>query len=510
MGQGVSAILPPLLQRGRLKAAAAALKRLAQGGAPAWEILLWVGRLHERQGRWAEAERAYRKALAAAPPRPADLELELARFLEKRGRLEEAEARLAPLARGGGAPGAVRQTRERLREKIKAAAAAEWTQDFSALLHARRYREAFRLGDTMLQSARGMRGSSFFLWPWARGVSSRPYEAKLRFSREELRRIRWEAGQGGFPRWFAYCRGVLLLALGRKPEGMAEFARIGTRRPGRYACLLQPFVFEKLLAGEVDETIAICRAALRQAPESWWFRCRMAEAFLVRGDVAQGLRAFEAAQRAANAAQKPAVATWQGEALLWLGRYQQALRRLDAAAADGARAWVHCWRGAARLKLGDWRGALADLGRAIARDPQDLEAYVWRGEAYRLLGRLAEARRDLDRAVELDPGYGWAHADRALVRHALGDDAGMAEDFAAVPAEVTGLLRRRLRLRAAGALSPAQMREVLTAALARAKGIRRPEAYLNGIWMGCWPRQAAGGANSRSRRAPSKTTSAIR
>lgn len=526
MAQGVSSTLAPLLRCGRLKAAAAALKRLAQEGAPPWEILLWVGRLHERQGRWAEAERAYRKASAAAsagqapgeagasaPPPDGALELELVRFLEQRGRQEEAEARLALLVRRGGAPRAVRQEWERLREKMqrerleekrekREKIKEEWPRAFSALLHARRYREAFRLGETMLQRPRRMRGFSFFLWPWGHCVSARWSAAKRRFSREELRRIRREAGKGGFPRWFAYCRGVLLLALGGSsvPEGMAEFARIGIRRPGRYACLLQPFVFNKLMAGEVDETIAVCRAVLRQAPGYWWFRCRMAEAYLVQGDVARGLRAFETAESTADAADQPAVATWHGEALLWLGRYRQALDTLDAAAAGGARVWVHCWRGAARLKLGDLRGALADLNRAIARDHQDLEAYVWRGEAYRLRARYPEARRDLDRAVALDPSYGWAHANRALVRHALGDDAGMAEDFAAVPAEVTGLLRGRLGLRESGALSPAQMREVLTAGLARAKGIRRPEAYLNRIWMGRWPRQAAGGASSRARK----------
>ena len=486
MAQGVSSILAPLVSCGRLKAAGAALKRLAQEGAPPWEILLWVGRLHEQRGRWEEAEKAYRKALAAADaargssrPRAGALELEIVRFLEKRGRLEEAESCLALRVKGGGASRDVRRALDRVREKM----GAEWPKIFSALLHARRYREAFRLGDEMLKRSIGMRESPVFLWPWGPRVSARPSEAKRRFSREELGRISREAGGGGFPQWFAYCRGVLLLNSGRISEGMDEFARIGTRRPGRYACLLQPFVFNKLLAGETDETIAICRVVLRQVPGHWWFRCRMAEAFLVRGDVARGLRAFAAAQRAANAEIRPAIATWHGEAFLWLGRYRRALRRLDAAAADGARAWVHCWRGAARLKLGNLRGAVADLDRAIARDPQDLEAFVWRGEAYRLLARYPEARRDLDRAIALDAGYGWAHANRALVRQALGDDAGMAEDFAAVPAAVTGFLRGRLRLRKTGPLRPAQMRKVLTAALAWAKGIRRPEAYLNRIWM---------------------------
>ena len=122
--------MPPLLRRGQTKAAAAALQRLAQDGAPPWEVLLWVGRLHERQGRWEEAEQAYRKALTAAPPEGSGLELELARFLEKRGRLEEAEACLAQRVKGGGASQDARLALVRLREKME----AEWPRAFSALL----------------------------------------------------------------------------------------------------------------------------------------------------------------------------------------------------------------------------------------------------------------------------------------------------------------------------------------------------------------------------------------
>jgi len=148
-----------------------------------------------------------------------------------------------------------------------------------------------------------------------------------------------------------------------------------------------------------------------------------------------------------------------------------AIAKLDEAAGLGTRIWVHCWRGAAYLKLGERGKALADLDAAIEADPQDLEAYVWRGEARRLMGRNAEALRDLDRAIALDPNYAWAYVNRALARGASGDAKGMAADVAMIPDDVVAAPR-----------GPKETRGILEKALERAKGIRRPERYLDAMW----------------------------
>ncbi len=164
----------------------------------------------------------------------------------------------------------------------------------------------------------------------------------------------------------------------------------------------------------------------------------------------------------------------------------------DEAIGIGTNIWVDCWRGGAHLMLGDFRKALADLDQAIDTDPQDLEAHLWRGEAYRLMGRHPEAVRDLDRAIALDIRYGWGYVNRALLRFALGDEQGMAADFAMIPRDVIAAARGVDAAEPGEVPAPEAMRRILESALARAKGIRRPEDYLNRIWMG------------RKRRLPSK------
>lgn len=529
-----------LEMRERFEEAEAQLLRARRLGGPAFEIQLGLGRLREKLGRCAQAEDEFRRAGASRPGSPLPL-IGLARVLIKTGRLAEAEGRLRRALELGAKPGEARlllgqvlasrgrgrSAETQLRRAAgaqpgsivaqlelarfldrsgrrsaaleafrRAAAAAEaadspevrakWPEAFSALLCAGAYDAAFRLGEAMLGRSARMAYANAFLWPWWYGVYSRQSEAKARFCRRELRRLR---GSGAHPHWRAYCRGVLAINLGRDRQARAEYARIRRLPMRRYACLHHPFVAHMMMGGRFAQIDAICRAVLRAVPEYWWFRCRLGESALAQGDRAGGLREFERAQRTPDLVARQSVLTWHGEALLWLGRYRRALVKFRQACALGAQTWVDCWRGAARLKLGDVRAALTDLDRAIARDPQDLEAYVWRGEAYRLSGRNAEALRDLDRAVALDGNYAWAYCNRALVRQTLGDEAGMAADFAAIPSDMTRFLRRRLGFPERGPLSPVRMRAALLAGLDLAKGIRRPESYLNPVWMG---RRASG------------------
>lgn len=482
--------------------------------APAWETLLEKGKAAEKRGRLDEAERAYRGALSANPEFDS-LHREFARFLESCGRLEEsathvsralelgwpreegetALARLKGKSGGGeksnfvlihsfldegkyeGAARAVQDAADRSPEEGEAL----WPDVFSAMLCARRYREAFALGEAMLKRSVRIPFANGFLWPWWHAVSSRGSDAKMRFCSEELKRVSLAARGGGHAVWFAYLRGVLLLGLGRDPEAMAEYAVIKRARSPRYSMMHHAFVMHRLMAGEFEWTIANCRALLKSVPDYWWFHCRMAEALMADGKVDPGLREFErAASLATDVRARRAVTTWHGAALLWAGRYRAALAKLDEGAAIGTKIWVNCWRGAAHLLLGERRKALADLDAAIATDPQDLEAHLWRGEALRLMGRTAEALRDLDRALELDPGYAWARFDRALARDDAGDAKGMAADFAKIPRDLVAALRGPKD----GAPDREEMRAILVSGLKRAKGIRRPERYLDAIWQG--------------------------
>lgn len=440
-----------------------------------WESFLERGRLEEKNGRMALAERAYRRALLANPDF-ASLEREYARFLESRGRAKESEAHLLRAMTLGWPRAEGEETLARLREKSHT-----WPDEFSALLCARKYRAAFRLADAELARTVRLPNANAFLWPWWSKVSSRGSDAKIKFCVSELERVSKAGESGEYPGWFAYCRGVLLIGLGRSEEALAEYERVKALDPARYSLMHHPFVMDRLLARDFKWTIRNCRTLLKHAPEYWWFQCRLAEAYMAGGDIKRGLREFERAAAGASAAMaRQSIMTWHGAALLWAGEYRRALSVLDAAAGLGTRFWVNCWRGGAYLKLGEHEKALADFDRAIEQDPQDLEAHLWRGEAKRLLGRNAAALRDLDRALALDGLYAWGYFNRALVRGAMGDAKGMAADFAMIPAEIIAAIHGPKAV----VTGEKAMRRILEAGLKRAKGIRRPEQYLNSIWMG--------------------------
>jgi len=360
--------------------------------------------------------------------------------------------------------------------------AVVWLRIFSALMCARRYHEAFRLGEEIL--ARDcLSNPNYFLWPWREKVPSRYSEQRFRFCKEELASLRDSARSGEFPHWFALCRGILLGDLNRRQEALREHDLIAALRPARYVWMRHPFVMFPLLAEDYEGTIAICRPALKLMPGAWWIRCRMAEALLLKGDAPGALREFKRAAAGAEAETRNNVLTWHGEALLWLGRYREARDMLDEAVRGGAGLFVFGWRGAARLKLGDFEGALSDLDKAISLDATDLEAFVWRGEAHLRMGRPDEAMADLDRAVAIDGNCWWGYVDRGLTRQALGDEKGLAADYSRVPADVVSSVRADLGL-PEGRLTADAMAKVLEECLKRAKGVRRWEGYLRPLWLG--------------------------
>ncbi len=352
---------------------------------------------------------------------------------------------------------------------------------FSTLLGAGRYESAFRLGERMLDRFGRMPEPQNMVWPWWRKLPRSV--AGPAFAVLELRRLQRAANAGGLPHWFAYCRSILLTQLGRRPAALAEYSFIKSRQTPRYLFMRQPFVVLKLdlEAHALPWVVNACRGMLRHAPGMWELRCRLAEAHLAQGDNGLAHAHFTQAARSAQGAQQRAARAWHGEAFLWLGQYQRAVNLFNEVIAQGPTAYAHAWRGAAYMKLERWDAAHRDLETARLLDAHDPETPLWRGELYRLTGRLPEALHELQGPVR--SGFHWGLYNRALVKYALGDQAGLASDFDKLPGIETAWLRRWLGLPAVGSLTSDNLRRVLETGLAEAKGVRRSEAFLRRLWM---------------------------
>ena len=367
-----------LLYTGRPAKAEALLLRAAaaQATPAAFRLLAHALMVQERA---PEALRVLAAGLAANPD-DASLHYRMARVREAQG--ERAAARAGF-------------------ERFLALTPDSPSPRFDALMALDKFAQAFAEAERMLD-AWSPDDADRLNAPWDDELFHRRAPA---FHRERLRRLEAFGRHPGSP-WPGFYRGLLKIELGRAREAQKEFKRLQRFPACRYGWMRYAagIAFFSESAQRCADAAAEFSAALRSRPDAFWARGRLAEALLCLRREREAFVEFDRAEAGLEGAKAKAhLRAWRGEALLWLGRYAEALEPLDAAVSAGSEL-AFCWRGGARLLLGDHAGAEADLDAAVGLDPGDAEARLWRGELYRRTGRLEEARAELKRASALDAG----------------------------------------------------------------------------------------------------------
>src|SRR5437762_3010249 len=69
-----------------------------------------------------------------------------------------------------------------------------------------------------------------------------------------------------------------------------------------------------------------------------------------------------------------------------------------------------------KSKKGDYKGAEADLSRALEAEPRNVDLLLQLGDAHCSLGEWERSVQDYSRAIEFDPGRWLAHASRGIAR----------------------------------------------------------------------------------------------
>jgi tetratricopeptide (TPR) repeat protein len=212
----------------------------------------------------------------------------------------------------------------------------------------------------------------------------------------------------------------------------------------------------RLRQGWRDDAITDMKAAVRLRPDDWGPHLNLARVYeqakqkdeaekelrrvldrrppplvLADYDAGRGRDLYEAGEYQAAAAACQAALRHQadlplahgylGQALLKLGRHEEAARAFTQYLECGGRPVpdIYRGRGQARMKLGDYLGARDDYTRVIIGHP-DAEIYEYRGWAYFFADAWRPALRDFDEALRLDAERGEAYTGRGLARVMLG------------------------------------------------------------------------------------------
>jgi len=356
---------------------------------------------------------------------------------------------------------------------------AELIHTYIACCTLDKYGQAFETAERII-GAPGRENVLSRLWnPWGDRSSSAPAD----FFSDRLARLARASIKKELEHYRTFFRGVLIFNTGDNGAALREFEKLPDLPPKRYGWMHFPEGWARLYACDYRRALAAFRRSAMSAMSRIPSLGRIAEIHICTGRPALGFAGLRKALETAPARELPGLHAWDGEMRLFTGDYKAAVKALTAGAKLGDDV-AFCWRGAAYAKLGRFKEALEDLDKAVKLFPTDMEARVWRGETLRLAGKYGPALEDLDHVIAARPGYDWAYFNRALVRHALGDNTGMKEDFNRIDGVMIRFLTARLNSGKRKADGADRMRRILEEGCSLAMGNRRDDRYYYPIWMG--------------------------
>jgi tetratricopeptide (TPR) repeat protein len=175
------------------------------------------------------------------------------------------------------------------------------------------------------------------------------------------------------------------------------------------------------LAGEAERVL---RSALAHGPSDYLLQRMLGVVYLSQHRFAEALTAAEQARAVRpEDAWNYAVA---GDALLELGRYEEAFDAFDAVMARRPDAAAYARVAYARELQGDLDGAVRLMGMAAeSTSPHDVEARAWTfaqiGHLHLQQHKLQDAEREFNRAEFTFPGHPYASAGRIRLHIARGE-----------------------------------------------------------------------------------------
>jgi len=445
-----------MIDNGMLKQAGSILKEMESASPENQEIGMARADLLFRQGKTRESLKACR-ALCAAGPRQLKPYFQLAGYLARLG--EETELR-----------GVLRQA-QKMCPLPSRADAEGCLERFYLAIWARDYMEAESLGEIILDERPEQFHQANFGEP--SGFSSS--HCQIGGVDEILAELNRYLRSNPKSRWGYYFRAYYLSASDHAPLMFSDCRRIRRFPRDRYGWMLY-FTGRRWLSDwNFKEALEDLTAAVESSRRSnWRAQCYIAEAHLCRGDLPKSLAALKEARKFVPSIDHGHIDAWEGEILLWAGKYEKSLEAFDAAIKQGPVRYAYGWKGGALVMLGRYDEAIKILDRGISLLPWDTEARIWRCEALYRLNRLKEAASGV---VESEDFYFSVIA--GLIQRALGNSDAMRREFHRIPSQVVDYVRLKKGIPGD---KDSEIHQILEGIIALSRGVRRGNHEL-AAWM---------------------------